>query len=289
MLASNPKIDSDISPQRSNGSSRVIVHRQGTSTRLKELFQEGCAKVRLPKTYNAKHLEAVMINTAGGMTGGDRMKWYFEAGQDTGLTVTTQACERMYQSSSGSAEINVSLKVQRKSSLCWLPQETILFNRCSARRKIQVDMEDDARVLMVEPLVFGREAMGETIDQGSFHDNWRVRQNGRLVHAEATRFKGDIKNLLKSNAVTDGYIAMATLLLLAPGSSPDLDGKLRRAQKCIASGIGIRGGVSLWQVGSTGKLLARVIGRNGYELRKTLIPLIGLLNEDADLPKSWAL
>ena len=37
---------------------------------LKELYQSGCAKLMLPKTYG-KMTEAVLLNTAGGITGGD--------------------------------------------------------------------------------------------------------------------------------------------------------------------------------------------------------------------------
>lgn len=271
-------------PQRSRGSARVTVNSQQSRTKLEDLFQQGCARVRFPKIFDEQRLEAVMINTAGGITGGDELNWAFTAKRDSNLTVTSQACERLYRSSGGVAQIDVHLTVESGAKLCWLPQETILFDGCSAHRKIKVDIEDDGRILLVEPVVFGREAMGEAVKSGSFRDNWEIKHNGQLVHVEANCFEEDIKNLLQEKAVLDGNIAMATILLLAPSTAADLEGKISRVQKIVGSS----GGATLWTVGSTGKLLARVVAGSGYDLRKILVPLIELLNDDAALPKSWA-
>ena len=53
--------------------------------------------------------------------------------------------------------------------------------------------------------------------------------------------------------------------------------------------VGDDGGASAWSVAGTGKLLARLVAGDGYLLRKRLVPLIGLLNGQAGLPKVWSL
>ena len=53
--------------------------------------------------------------------------------------------------------------------------------------------------------------------------------------------------------------------------------------------IGEDGGASAWSVGGSGKLLARLFAGDGYLLRKRLVPLVGLLNGQAGLPKVWSL
>ncbi|MGJ8571872.1 MAG: hypothetical protein ACSHXI_14350 [Hoeflea sp.] len=40
-------------------------------------------------------------------------------------------------------------------------------------------------------------------------------------------------------------------------------------------------------VGDTGKLLARIVARDSYELRKVLIPLIRPLNPRGGMPEVW--
>ena len=53
-------------------------------------------------------------------------------------------------------------------------------------------MADDARLTLVESVVFGRLAMGEEVSDGAFRDRWRIRRGGRLVFAEDVRLEGPI-------------------------------------------------------------------------------------------------
>jgi urease accessory protein len=46
-----------------------------------------------------------------------------------------------------------------------------------------------------------------------------------------------------------------------------------------------RGGVSAWD----GKLVARLVGVDGFDLRKALIPALTLLAAPNELPKVWTL
>lgn len=90
--------------QRAFGRGECSVKNRGGVTALDRLWQEGCAKLRLPK--HGQGFEAVMINSSGGLTGGDEMHWAFKAANQTELTVTTQACEKVYASSGGSASVS---------------------------------------------------------------------------------------------------------------------------------------------------------------------------------------
>jgi urease accessory protein len=273
--------------QRARGRGRISVKALAGRSRLDGLFQEGAAKIRIPNTAGTG-LEAILINTAGGLTGGDAMSWSCTAGERTALTLTTQACEKTYKASGESiANVSVSLAAGVASRLCWLPQETILFDRARLARRLEIDLAADAGLLLVEPVIFGRRAMGEVVNTGLFRDRWRIRVEGRLVHAEDFLIGPDIAGRLAAPAIAGGARAFATLLLVAP----DAGDKLAAARRIV----GAAGGVSSWTVGvasgeatSTGKLLARIVANDGYDLRKTLIPLIGLLNPGAGLPKIWS-
>lgn len=263
--------------QRAVGVGRLSVSQLNGRTRLKRLYQEGCAKIRIPKTYHGTALEAVVINTSGGVTGGDRMNWSFEAGPNTHLMLTTQACEKVYKSSGGVAENNVTLSAASGARLAWVPQETILFNRSGFSRQITAELASDAEALFLEPIVFGRRSMGETLETADLHDRWRISQNGTLIHAEDFRMSGEISKTLQQRAVTNGQTAFATLLFI----SPRAEGFLDAARELI----GPHGGVSHWN----GKLLARVVAEDSFTLRKTLLPLVSLMNFEAELPKVWSL
>jgi urease accessory protein len=264
-------------PQRARGAGRLAVKQSAGRSRIDLLFQEGCAKIRLPDTYDTT-LEAVLINTSGGLTGGDRMNWQVEAGCNTDVTVTTQACERIYKAVSGAAEVETHLRASAGSRLSWLPQETILFDHGHLNRRLDVDLDGNAEFLAVEAVVLGRTAMGELVNTGLFRDRWRVRRDGRLIHAEESRLDGAINDIAGMAAVLAGNLAFATLLYCGPYAEsfvPKIQAVLSEAE----------GGVSHWE----GKLIVRVTAVDGFALRKVLIPVISLLRNGAALPKVWNL
>jgi urease accessory protein len=269
-----------ISTQRVKARARIEVELRAGRSRLARLYQDGAAKIRLPDT-GADPLEAVLINMAGGLTGGDRLGWEVSVGADARAVLTTQACEKVYRALAGRAEIDVRLSVGAGGFLGWLPQETITYDRAAFSRTLDADLAAGAEALIVEATVFGRSAMGERVESGTFRDRWRVRREGRLIHAEDFFVGPDIGKTLNRPASGDGRIAVATLLLVS-----------KRGEQLLEPArqiVGDDGGASFWRVDQTGKLLARLYARDGYTLRKRLMPLVALLNGRAGLPRLWSL
>ena len=141
-----------------------VLHAAGR-TRIDRLYQEGAAKIRMPRTVGDP-LEAVLINTAGGLTGGDRLDWSIHVGDGASATVTTQTCEKVYRAASDIAKVGCRMSVGDGGRLAWLPQETIVFDNSAFRRTIEIDLASDAEALVVEATVFGRRAMGESVGAG---------------------------------------------------------------------------------------------------------------------------
>ena len=284
-----PTSQSSVPMQRTRGGGRLSVKQSAGESRIDRLFQEGSARIRIPRVPRGSPLEAVLINTAGGLTGGDRMDWTFEAGEGASMTLATQACEKTYKAHGESeARVSVQLKLNAGSSLAWLPQETILFDRARLARSIEVDMAAGSRLLMVEPVVFGRLAMRESVLEGHFRDRWRIRLDGDLAHAEDMRLGPDIADVLARAAVAGGGLAVATVLMIAP----EAEARLPAARQII----GTSGGASFLftrrsrpAAPETGKLLARIVAADSYELRKVLVPLIRLLNPRGGMPKVWSI
>ncbi len=269
--------------QRAEGAGRLSVKYLEGRTRIDRLYQQGCAKIRLPRVFSGDALEAVLINSSGGLTGGDRLDWELAGGPGTATVATTQACEKVYRSSGGQAEVATRISVAAGARFAWLPQETILFERASLSRRLDVDIAEGGEALIVEPVAFGRLAMGERPASGCFTDRWTVRHAGRLVHAECQRFGPDIGREIARPAVLGGRHAMATLLWIHPDAEEHV-GKVRAV-------AGPEAGVSGWRTGDrrTGKILARIVAEDSYQLRKRLVPVIELLNGRAGLPKVWSI
>ena len=261
--------------QRARGTGRIGTQVLDGRTRLTTLFQEGCAKIRLPHTHD-KSLQAVLINTAGGLTGGDEVQWEADAAPGARMVLTTQACERVYRSLGDDATVSTRLKVRAGAHLDWLPQETILFEGGRLNRSLEVELEEGASLFAVEAILLGREAMGETARNARLTDNWRIHRNGRLIHAEATRLSADPLER-DGLSLLDGKLAFATLLYIGA----DAERKLDKARSLL----GAEAGASL--IGE--RLVVRALAPSGLALRKTIAPIIAELSGAGTLPRLWHL
>ena len=68
--------------------------------------------MRFPR-HDGAHLEAVALNTAGGLTDGAELVTSVEWRKHTRAVVTSQAAERIYRSRDGNARIETTLTVDK--------------------------------------------------------------------------------------------------------------------------------------------------------------------------------
>ena len=281
MRASARQSNSDARPPAAFAANRAIgivdlgVRNVGGITRRHLVREQGSLRVRFPSPDTGA-LSAVLINTAGGIAGGDRFSVAVAAETDARIAVTTAAAEKIYRSSGAHSRIELSLRAADGARIVWLPQETILFNRALLARRIEIDLAPTASLLCAEIVVFGRTAMDERVSAGSFVDRWRLRQAGRLLFAETTRLDGAIVEKLSRRAIANGAVAIATVLIV-PGDEA-LVTRVRECGDRFASEVGI----SAWN----GFALARFCGADAVRLRDDVVTLVRLVEPSA-LPRLW--
>ncbi len=111
---------------RAKGGVFLSSKRRDTLSVIDDLHQSGCMRVLFPQ--GGATLDAVLINTSGGVTGGDEIAIAATVGAGSAMTLTTQAAERAYRAQVGqTGHITTTLKVDAGGSLNWLPQEFLLF------------------------------------------------------------------------------------------------------------------------------------------------------------------
>jgi urease accessory protein len=265
---------SALAENRAVGHIACSVRRHAGATRCARLFEEGPLRLRCPNS-SAGALEAVIINTAGGIAGGDRLHIDLNIAQDSRLTVTTAAAEKVYRSLGPDATIDINLQVESGAALAWLPHETILFDQARLNRAIRIDLANDAQLVFAEAIVFGRSGRGEQVSHGRLIDRWRLHCEGHLLHAEAVHFDGTIAEKLAHRAVTAGNVAIATVLI-CPGDENIAEAI--RTQKCCGEV-----GVSAWK----GIAIARLCSSDGAVLKRDLVNLISTLPR-ACIPRLWS-
>ena len=264
---------------RATGEIRARFVATGARTGVARLFQGGGLRVRCPRVAPGlvPDCEAVIINTAGGMMGGDRASIDIAVEAGAAVTLTTQSAEKLYRSTGSATTIATRLSLGPGARLEWLPQETILFDRARVERRLFVDVASDASLLVAECVVFGRLAMGEVMREGSFTDRWEIRRGGALVFAEAVALGPDVLAALDRPALGGGARAVATLLLVAP----DAEHRLAAVRDALGP-FGTGGGASAWN----GLLVARLASPSPVALRAAIVAVLAALR-GRSTPRVW--
>jgi len=283
-LTSHPAGDSSL--QRAAGAARVALTVADGRPRLSDLAQSSPCRALLPHIDGRRHAEVVFANTAGGVAGGDRLRWEFAVDGATAGLATTQAAEKVYRALDTDAQIDTRLRARDGAMIEWLPQETILFDGARLDRRTDIDLSPDSRLLALECLVFGRAGHGETLRTGRLRDAWRVRVDDRLVWADSLRLDGAMGDLLGRRSLLDGARACATLIQIGPASA--LAENCARIREAVQPDPAIRIGAGI--VGPV--LVCRLLAPAASTVRRAVAVLLALLRqgtaaEAVPLPRQW--
>ncbi|HLZ66819.1 MAG TPA: urease accessory protein UreD [Aliidongia sp.] len=269
--------------ERADGAVRLQLAARGGRTRIATLYQQAPARVLFPDVPPDQPAQAVLVNTAGGIAGGDRIATQIEAGPGTLATLTSQAADKIYRALDAPARLTTRIAVADGAWFEWLPQETILFDGARLDRQIAFALARGARLLAAETVLFGRAARGERIAHGQLHDSWAIRHDDRLVWADRLRLDGDIRAALDRPFGFAGAAGMTTLV----HAGPDAASFLPRARE-IAAAMPAEGAATL----VNGILLMRFLDRDGARLREAAArAAMALRHEIAGLspvpPRVW--
>lgn len=267
-----------IAGLRAAGLLRLGTRRMAGQTVADEIDEQGPLRIRFPRIAAEGVLEGVIVNTGGGIVGGDTLRFEIEAGEGASVALTSQASEKIYRSTGADATVDIMLRAAPKSSLAWVPQESILFDRARVMRTIEADVAGDATLTICESVVFGRAAMGETVASGKLKDRWRFRRDGKLVFADAVTLDGEIGKTMSRVAVARGAIAAGTMIQLATDAESKID-----AVRAALDHDGVEAGTSAFD----GMIVTRILAQDSLSLRAAILATLSALG--AEPPRAFSL
>jgi urease accessory protein len=250
--------------QRAHGEALVQLGPE----RLGRLRTEGSAKAILPGGTTGR--EVVFLNTSGGLTSGDHLRFGLDV--EGRAVATTQTAERAYKALGQPARMDVQLSVGRGGWLDWLPQETILFDNAALDRRTRIDLAADAGCLALEAVVLGRAAMGETVTSLRFQDRREIRQVGTPVW---------IDPLALGAAALDGVAtlnrarAFATIVTTVEAPLAPL--------RAVLDEPGVTAAASAF----AGRTVVRMLAADGWPLRRQIVRALHILRDGLPLPRVW--
>ena len=261
--------------QRARAEARGSFARIGKRTEPERLFETGGLRWRFPRSSSP--CEAAIVNTGGGVAGGDSYSVSLTLSDGAEVEATTPSAERIYRSDGPAAAITTRLTLAPGARLSWLPQETLMFEGARLERRLELDTSGEATFIVVETLVFGRLAMGESRIDATLRDSWRVRRDGRLVFADETRID-HAGATLERKAVGAGARALSTIV----ASAPNIEARLPDLRAALGgAGLDIDSGASAFD----GLIVVRLLGPSSDRLRAALIASIVALG--GRKPRLW--
>lgn len=243
-----------LSRIRAEGAVAITAKRDGAITRIEALAESGGYRAKFP-TPSGSTLEASIVNTGGGVAGGDTLDIDITVRTRARLAVTTPSAERIYRSLGEETRINAAFTLEAGADLTWAPQATIVFSGARLKRSFKVELADTARLLMAETVVFGRRDSGEVMGFGLFQDRWEISRGGKLIFAEATRLDGNLGAALARPAVMGPANIRANIAAIIVCIAPNVGERLDAVRTALQT-TSTDAGASSWN----GMLVVRALG-----------------------------
>jgi urease accessory protein len=267
--------EAPASRQRARAEARGAFARVGARTEPERLFETGGLRWRFPRSSSP--CEVAIVNTGGGVAGGDSYSMSLTLSEGAEVEATTPSAERIYRSDGPAAAITTRLALAANARLFWLPQETLIYEGARLERRLEVETSSEASFIIAETLVFGRLAMGESRIDASVRDSWRVRRDGRLVFADETRLE-HAGATLDRKAVGGGARALSTIVASAANIEarlPDLRAALTAESSAVETGASAFDGL----------IVVRLLAASSDRLRPALLASIVALG--GRKPRLW--
>jgi urease accessory protein len=222
-------------------------------------------QVLAPVVVDEPTAVVVVLNPTGGLVGGDRLVIDGAVTAEAHACLTTVSATKVYRTAGPPAEQDVRLRIEAGATLEYVPDHTIPFAGSNVRQRIDVQMGDRARLILVDAFAAGRVARGEA---------WRfARLESAITVRDAEGWRFCDRLALEGRAAWTGlgfaedHTYFATVLVIGPGG---LDGLGRDAAALVNACEGVAGGAGLLPRGG---MVVRVLARDAPALLDSLATL----------------
>jgi len=228
---------------------------------------------------------SVVLHTAGGIVGGDRLSQSIHLEPNTHALLTTAAASKIYRSNGQQARQTIEIQVDAGACLEWLPQETIVFNGAIYRQDLRVELAPGANWLGWEVTRFGRSARGEKFLQGEWRSHTEVWQQGQPLWIDRQWLPGGEETFNSLHGLA-GLPVVASLAWVGQAVSPEIVDKARM----LWSAQERQGEAGVTQLISG--LLCRYRGSSTFEVRNWFTDVwqllrLSLLGRPVTKPRVW--
>ncbi len=189
---------------------------------------QGTAPLKVQRSFYPEGEQTchnVILHTAGGVVGGDKLQIDVTLQPDSHVVITTAAAGKIYGSNGTLACQKIIQTIAENATLEWLPQETIIFDGAIFHQHLHVDLASSASWLGWEINRFGRTARGEKFHHGEWKSATEVYREGMPIWIDRQWLCGD--EMVDSPHRLAGYPIVGSLAWIGEPVSKDLVNQAR--------------------------------------------------------------
>ena len=149
----------------------------------------------------------ILLHTAGGLVGGDRLSAKIYLQPQSQALITTAAASKIYRSKGAESLQNIQIRLDEGASLEWFPQETIIFSEAQYRQQTKIELASNATLTMWEIVRFGRTARGEKFLDGNWRSHTEVWRDQSPLWIDRQYLNGNSEMLGSPNGLNNYVIA----------------------------------------------------------------------------------
>ncbi|MEA5476912.1 urease accessory protein UreD [Pseudanabaena galeata UHCC 0370] len=227
----------------------------------------------------------ILLHTAGGLVGGDRLSAKIHLQPHTQALITTATASKIYRSTGAESLQNIHIRIDEGASLEWFPQETIAFAEAKYRQTTRIDLASEATCTLWEIVRFGRTARGEKFLDGNWRSHTEVWRDQTPLWIDRQYLNGNSEMLGSPNGLNN-YAIAANFIFVGKTIEPELINCIRSTWE-----QGNYQGVSGVTRSLTG-LVCRYFGDSSSDARKWFQQIWQLLrvsyrNRTICVPRVW--
>ncbi|MBD1846927.1 urease accessory protein UreD [Cyanobacteria bacterium FACHB-63] len=268
-----------------HGSLRLEFENRRGITQL--IRNQGKAPLKVQRPFypeNSGTCHSVIMHTAGGIVGGDRLTFDVKLAPQSRALITTPAAAKVYRTNGREAQQSIEIDLAEGACLEWLPLETIVFNQASFRQAMRVNLAPGAEWIGWEITRFGRSARGERFIEGNWRSHTEVWQAGKPIWIDRQWLPGSEATFNSPHGLAGCPIVASFAWIGQPVES-------ELVEKARALWTGSEGEIGVTRL-SLG-LLCRYRGHSSSEVRRWLIAVWGLVRSVSGrpvcIPRVWQL
>lgn len=268
------------------GSLDLVYSRQGQQTLVSHSYHQAPLNLQRPFYPEGPGVcHSVVLHTAGGVVGGDRLSMQIGLQPQSQVLLTTAAASKIYRSGGAEAQHSFNGQIAAGAVLEWLPLETIVFDQACYRQDLRINLEPGGTYVGWEITRFGRSARGEKFLGGQWRSSTEIWQQDRPLWIDRQMLSGPADRWHSPHGL-GGKPVVASFVWLGEAVDPAQVSAARSLWQADADLADI--GVTRLQLG----LLCRYRGSSSQAARQWFIQVWNLmrsarLGRNACLPRVW--